>query len=74
MARFDGPIYPRLAAKTLGIRGLKVQNGQCELQWKKVTSEVLFSTGARTGHLIIILFHKKDDENCFWCSHEKEGV
>jgi hypothetical protein len=35
MARFDGPIYPQLGPKILGIRALKVHNGQCDLQWKK---------------------------------------
>ena len=44
MASFDGPIYPRLGQKIQGIMGLKVQNGLCELQWKKVPLDVLFST------------------------------
>ena len=44
MARFDGPIYPQLGPKILGIRALKVHNGQCDLQWKKVALDQLFST------------------------------
>src|SRR5207248_1587748 len=51
-----GPIYPRLGLKLQGIRGSKVQNGLCELQWKKVPLNVLFSTVHRTTHLI---FHQK---------------
>jgi hypothetical protein len=58
MARFDGPIYPQLEPKILGIRALKVHNGQCNLQWKKVTLDQLFSTIHLTFHI-----SQKDAEN-----------